>query len=194
MREPELRQAVYRRMPPGYATGCTGRVFEEMILDQGRARIDIVVAAKCLRGIELKSEADSLARLIRQQEIYSRYFEKMTLIADVRHCEAAEAIVPSWWGIIRAKRTSSGEVSLRRVRPDGKNPTISHYHLVTLLWEPEIIQLMETHLGSARGWRGKPQLQLWHKLYGSLDEAKITSIVRQKLRERPAWLAAPLLA
>ncbi len=191
MKEPELRMAFYSRMPSGYADGSKGRVFEEMILGLGRARIDIVVADTRIHGIELKSAADSLYRLAQQQAIYNEYFERMTLVADERHCEEAEGIIPDWWGLIKVHRAQTGRVGFKRIRRSMNNPSVDPYRLVTLLWDCEIIDVLD-EMGVANGYRSKPLYILWHKLHSILKDQEIRRIVRRKLRERPEWLAAPL--
>ncbi len=191
MKEPELRTAFYSRIPPGYADGSKGRVFEEMILGYGRGRIDIVMADTHVHGIELKSAADSLYRLEQQQAIYSEYFEKMTLVVDERHCDEAARIVPSWWGLIRVHQAKTGRVSFKRLRRSLNNPSVNSYRLVTLLWDCEIIAVLD-EMDRAKGYRSKPLYILWHTLHSILTEQEIRRIVRRKLRERPDWLAAPL--
>lgn len=192
MKEPELRLAVYTRMlPRRYCTGDTGRVFQELILGESRARIDIAVAAAHLHGFELKSEADTLDRLMRQQQVYSLYFEKMTLVADVKHCEQALDMIPDWWGLVQAHRSQRGGVNFTKLRSAGMNPAISPFHLVTLLWDNEMVDVLDS-MGLAKGFRSKPCYVLWHKLYAVLKEAEIRAIVKQKLRARPAWSTVQL--
>ena len=84
---------------------------------------------------EIKSEADSLARLKRQVPLYGAAFDHCSLVAAPRHVERALALLPDWWGVMEYDR---GALSVRRApqpnsaaRPEG------------LLWVPEIVALMK---------------------------------------------------
>jgi hypothetical protein len=49
-----------------------------------------------LWGYELKSERDTLERLPLQARIYSRVFDRVTLVTGLRHAGAAEDRIPGW--------------------------------------------------------------------------------------------------
>ena len=52
-----------------------------------------------LKGFEIKSDRDTLKRLGRQSEIYSKVFDTITLVTSECHLTPALDLIPAWWGI-----------------------------------------------------------------------------------------------
>ena len=70
----------------------------------GRSRADVVmVIPDALFGIEIKSDADTYARLNRQVRDYDQYFDANYVVVGVSHAMHIEEHVPVWWGIITAE-------------------------------------------------------------------------------------------
>ena len=79
-----------------YLTRRGYRPVEEVVLASRKTRIDVVGMKDCvLCGFEIKSEADTLARLQQQAKRYRRYFEKLYLVGAEGHLEAAWQVLPS---------------------------------------------------------------------------------------------------
>ena len=75
------------------------RIIEEKTM--GRSRADIVmVLPEALAGIEIKSDADSYARLARQVEDYDRYFDFNYVVVGSTHAAHIREHVPGHWGVI----------------------------------------------------------------------------------------------
>jgi len=55
-----------------------------------------------LHGYEIKSDADTLKRLPAQAEVYSAVFDLVTIVVGEHHLDTVRAIVPEWWGIVKA--------------------------------------------------------------------------------------------
>lgn len=85
------------------------RIIEEK--QMGRSRADVVmVTPSALCGIEIKSDADTYARLKRQVRDYNQYYDYNYIVAGTTHAAHVEEHVPDWWGIIT--------VELEEGRPD----------------------------------------------------------------------------
>ena len=85
------------------------RIIEEK--QMGRSRADVVmVLQEALCGLEIKSDADTYARLGRQVRDYDQYFDYNYIVAGTKHAHHVEEHVPDWWGIIT--------VELEEGRPD----------------------------------------------------------------------------
>ena len=75
------------------------RIIEEK--QMGRSRADVMmVLPDALVGIEIKSDADTYARLARQVKDYDRFFDYNYVVAGSNHGLHIGEHVPSWWGII----------------------------------------------------------------------------------------------
>src|ERR1700761_7428127 len=82
-----LRKAL--RMKDGSAA-----IIDEMPLMRGRGRADLAFVNGRLCGYEIKSEADSLARLEIQSVNYESVFEFNTIVVAHKHLKAATSKVP----------------------------------------------------------------------------------------------------
>ena len=75
------------------------RILEEK--QMGRARADVVmVTERHLCGIEIKSDADSYARLKKQVRYYDQYYDRNIVVVGSTHATHIAEHVPDWWGII----------------------------------------------------------------------------------------------
>ena len=100
------------------------RVVEEVQVDGGRARIDMLFVGEFTVGIEIKSAQDSLSRLPTQSEAYSRYFDYLILATDEKFVRKALEILPEWWGVACVLHTGT-RLALRQVRRAKPNPELN---------------------------------------------------------------------
>jgi hypothetical protein len=134
-----LRQVVKRKQPELI-------IKEEMVIcspDFG-ARIDFITISDCLHGYEIKSEVDTLRRLDRQREVYVGALDRVTLVADEKHIKALTGSdrLPTWWGIVMVKRTSTDAIELIELRESRLNPATDEGAFVRLMWRPELEVLL----------------------------------------------------
>ncbi|QHP56093.1 hypothetical protein EH203_21075 [Pectobacterium carotovorum subsp. carotovorum] len=102
IREAEIKKALsnYIKEKNNYTDVC---IVEELRLNGGEIRADIVDLNE-MHCYEIKSEGDSLNRLIRQGTQYGKTFDKVTIVAARCHLERVIEIVPSWWGLLLLMR------------------------------------------------------------------------------------------
>ena len=75
------------------------RIIEEKTM--GRSRADLVmVTEKSLVGIEIKSDADTYARLATQVKDYDKYYDCNIAVVGSSHGIHIKEHVPEYWGII----------------------------------------------------------------------------------------------
>ena len=89
----------------------------------GRARADVVmVTENAIHGIEIKSDADSYARLAGQVKWYDTYYDFNTVVIGVSHVLHIEEHVPEWWGIITVEEIENGTdfYVVRKPKPNPK--------------------------------------------------------------------------
>lgn len=191
MREAEVREAIEVRVQSDLANR-DARLIPELGLCQAQARIDLAVVDTRLTGWEIKTAHDTLARLPSQAEVYSRIFDRMWLVAHVRHIERASEFLPAWWGMIEVEERSQS-CHLTEVRRPRINPCVDLASLVRLLWRDEALDEL-TSLGLSSGYRRAPRRQLWKALVDAspvaISPAQLQARVRDRLRSRQGWRSA----
>lgn len=137
------------------------RIIEEKSM--GRSRADIVmVLEEEVVGIEIKSDADSYARLKRQVKDYDQYYDRNYVVVGTSHAMHIEEHVPEWWGIITVElvRTNGVNESSQQeecasltdaagleyvdfyvLREALQNPKLDWKRKLGILWRPELAQI-----------------------------------------------------
>ncbi len=117
------------------------RIIEEK--QMGRSRADVVmVLPDALCGLEIKSDADTYARLGRQVRDYDQHFDYNYIVAGTKHAHHVEEHVPGWWGIITVE-LEEGRPDFYLLRKAEKNPKINWKRKMGLLWRPELVHIQE---------------------------------------------------
>lgn len=182
MRDADVRSAVLTYLSGLHGGESDTRIVEEMGIWSGAVRIDIAVINGELCGFELKSDRDTLERLPTQSDLYSRVFDRLTLVVGSRHLDGALSKIPDWWGVIRAT-DHEGLTGLERVRDDGINPTPVPYLIANLLWKDEALAILLKH-GLHKGLKSKAARAVHEKMAESLPLETLRLEVRQALKDR----------
>lgn len=120
------------------------RIIEEKTM--GRSRADIVmVLPEALAGIEIKSDADTYARLKRQVGDYDRYFDFNYVVVGSTHGAHIREHVPDYWGVISVEELAAGGGALDFyvIREAARNPNMEPDKKLRLLWRPELAHIQE---------------------------------------------------
>lgn len=189
MNDLQLRRALKRKVLVRYAKDPDTRIFEELGLRHGAARIDLAVVNGIIHGIELKSDKDNLKRLPHQATIYSSVLDKVTLVVGTRHASEAIKLVPDWWGIKVATVGSRGGFEFSDARRACNNPSVDPLSVSKLLWRNEALTLLD-ELSEADCVRHKPRAFIYAHLAAIADSALIRERVRYQLKFRTAWRSA----
>ncbi len=115
------------------------RTFEELNIGDCRADVYAVLPDRTV-GFEIKSDADTYARLARQTVVYDRYCDYCYAVVGGTHTRIAEH-VPPHWGIITVAESEKG-YSLTELRPAEKSPKVKTANKLKLLWKRELFQLL----------------------------------------------------
>lgn len=184
MRDGEIRHALLGQLAAEHADDPTTRIWPELSLCLGEARVDIGVVNGALSGYEIKSASDRLTRLPSQQEVYGRSLDYVTLVTEERWSEAAVSHVPEWWGLVVARETD-GVVMLDEWRVARKNTNVDALSLAQMLWRDEAAAVVVD-----RGIRERTarltRWHLWDLLVAHLPIDELGQVVRDHLRARPA--------
>ncbi len=117
------------------------RILEEKQI--GRSRADVLaVTGQGLIGIEIKSDADTYARLSRQVRDYDRYYDFNIVVAGTRHAAHIHEHVPAYWGIVTVEQEGE-RTDFYQVRPPKQNPKVKTAAKLSLLWRPELAAVQE---------------------------------------------------
>ena len=161
----------------------TPLVLDEVELRLGAARVDLLVVDHCLHGYELKSDRDTLRRLVTQAPAFSRTLERVTLVLALRHFTSRLLVLPRWWGLITATVVEN-VVELETVRAPRPNPQLDAYGLAHLLRRAEALAVLRS-LGADRGVLSKPRSAIYRRLAEVQSAPELADAVRHQLRARP---------
>ena len=187
MRDRDVRAALRAKLATDYAHDPNTKIVEEMGVWSGSVRIDLAVINGELIGYELKSDRDTLERLPLQAQLYSRVFDRLTLVVGTRHARRAANMLPEWWGIRIAEWTEGGIIALHEERPAQSNPAPDPYLVAQLLWKTEALAVLEDY-DLAKGWRSKTVRAIHQRLAMALDFSVLSAEVRKILKLRDSWL------
>ena len=186
MRDADVRRTVLNSLSVAHAGDARTRIVQEMGVWSNSVRIDVAVINGELSGWEIKSDKDDLHRLPMQADIYSRVFDRVTLVSGGRHIEKAVALVPDWWTIISASMPAD-IVELSIERSGSQNPDQDPILVAELLWKPEALSILDKR-DTARGWRGRRAKDIYRQLADVVPLETLKSDVRETLKSRKGWL------
>lgn len=172
IREPlfEFLEELYEKM----------RIIEEK--QMGKSRADIVmILPKCIVGIEIKSDADTYARLARQVKDYDMYFDYNYVVVGSRHGTHIKEHVPPWWGIISVELVDR-KVDFYVMRQAQINPNRDMKRKISLLWRPEL-----AHIQKINGMPRYPQKSkafVADKILAAVPEETLHKQISDELFER----------
>lgn len=117
------------------------RIIEEKRMGKSRADA-VMVTEDALYGIEIKSDADTYARLERQVRDYDQYYDYNYAVVGTRHAMHIKEHVPEWWGIITVELVE-GTMDFYVMRRPLSNPKVNWKRKISLLWRPELAHIQE---------------------------------------------------
>jgi hypothetical protein len=154
------------------------RMFEELGIERGSARVDVALIDEGLEAFELKSDLDDFGRLHNQIHAYNRVFDRITLVTGATLSDAALEVMPRWWGIWAVRRLKNGNLSLNRVRDAADNPRQETRSLATLLWREEAAEVLLDETGESPSKRAS-RAQLCESI---AKQVQLQSLRRQVTR------------
>lgn len=117
------------------------RIFEEKIM--GRSRADVIILTdESIIGIEIKSDADTYERLKRQVRDYNKYCDYNYVAVGKSHEKQVHKHIPQEWGIFVISM-EDGAIQIREMRAAQTNSKMKVKAQITMLWRPEIQNILE---------------------------------------------------
>ena len=147
------------------------RILEEKIIGSSRADV-VMVTPEAIFGIEIKSDADTYARLKTQVKDYDKYYDMNFVVVGTSHAAHIEEHVPDYWGIITVEEVDNNLdfYILRRPEP---NPKVTWKRKLEMLWRPEIAVLQDEF--KMPKYREKSKKFVLTKVLERLENGKIDS-------------------
>lgn len=144
LKDKDIREPLFDFLEDSYGKV---RIIEEKTM--GRSRADLVMVTETgLVGIEIKSDADTYARLASQVKDYDRFYDSNMAVVGSSHGIHIKEHVPDHWGIITVEEVD-GAPDFYMLRKPGPNPNLKLENKLKILWRPEL-SLLQQKYGMAK--------------------------------------------
>lgn len=156
------------------------RILEEKTMGKSRADA-VMVTPHGLYGIEIKSDADTYARLERQVKDYNLYYDYNFAVVGTSHAGHIGEHVPGWWGIITVELVE-GKTDFYILRRPLPNPEMDWQKKISILWRPELARIQK--LNSLPEYKEKSKLFVQRKLLEKVSAQILQRQLCEELFER----------
>lgn len=156
------------------------RIIEEKTMGKSRADA-VMITNDALFGIEIKSDADTYTRLSRQVRYYNRFYDYNMIVVGTSHARHVEEHVPAFWGILTVEKEGS-TFDFYMQREPLPNPKRKMADKLSLLWRPELVQLLA--LNGMPKYREKAKKFVEDKILQKVDEDTLNRQISDLLFER----------
>ncbi len=166
LKDKDIRESLFFFLEERYGKV---RILEEKNI--GRSRADVVmVTDDALFGIEIKSDADTYARLARQVEDYDMYYDRNIVVVGTSHALHIREHVPEHWGVITVEAEDEG-LDFYVLREASENARVTFRRKLEFLWRPELVKIQENH--EMPRYKDKSKSFVVEKIATWVDEGKI---------------------
>ncbi|NMC46568.1 MAG: sce7726 family protein [Chloroflexi bacterium] len=186
MNDPQIRSAFHQTFLKTEHFESNTLIVDELGIKHGKCRADIAVINKQLNGFEIKSDNDSLTRLMNQIEHYNTIFDYISIIVVKRHLKDVMHLIPTWWGVILVESDQLGKLYFREIRSHHRNETVNDYSVAQLLWHNEAQEIL-IKIGVQGAQLREKRSNLYMYLIENLPSQELRSIVREYLKKRRGW-------
>ena len=173
----EIREVLFDFLDETYGKN---RILEEKQIGKSRADV-VMVIPDAIVGIEIKSDADTYARLKRQIRDYNKYFDYNYVVVGSTHGLHIEEHVPKCWGIITVEEMEDG-VDFYLLREATKNPKVQWKKKLSILWRPELAHIQE--LNNMYKYKQKSKEFVIDKILETVPEEVLQTQFCEELFER----------
>lgn len=169
------------------------RIIEEKRI--GRSRADVMMVTEdALWGIEIKSDADTYARLARQVKDYNRFYDYNIVAVGSSHAAHIEEHVPEYWGIITIEESEKPDFYL--LREPKRNPkrekAVLFRNQVSFLWRPELAHIQE--LNGMHKYKHLSKEAVIKKIIETVPQELLKKQVCEELFERDYTTIAEIIS
>lgn len=173
----DIREALFEYMDELYPTN---RILEEMNIGSSRADA-MLVTPEFIVGIEIKSDADTYARLAGQTRDYDDYCDYNYIVVGSSHAYHVEEHVPKHWGIITVDEVES-KPDFYLLKEPKENTDVKTDKQILLLWRPELANIQQKKNLAAYKRESKAFVQ--KKILEKVENAELKRLIFNELMER----------
>ena len=177
LRDKDIREPLFDFLEEAYGQV---RILEEKTMGKSRADV-VMVTPNALFGIEIKSDADTYARLGRQVKDYNQYYDYNYVVAGTSHALHVEEHIPEWWGVITAELVED-TVDFYILRRPKRNPKVNWKKKISILWRPELAHIQE--MNGLPKYKEKSKLFVAGKILERIPEETLQAQLCEELFER----------
>lgn len=166
------------------ATYGKNRIIEEKQIGKSRADV-VMITEDSFYGIEIKSDADTFARLERQVKDYNRIFDYNIVAVGASHASHVQEHIPDYWGVLVLEEKEDGlDIFWQRdPKPNPKREkAIKFRNQICFLWRAELAQILANNNLPKYSNMGRQKVAV--KLMEVLDEKELKRQVCEALFER----------
>lgn len=185
MRDHNIRYSLHNEFLAHFRQDGHSVVVDELGVCNGLSVIDVAVINGSLHAFEIKSDADTLARLPKQVEHYNKVFDYATIVVNGKYVNRVVALIPDWWGIWLLYE-KDGKVLKTTIRESQRNTSIDPFSVAQLLWRDEALDLL-SRLNMSKGMGHKRRWLLWEYLAENVPIEQLCDYTRQYLKNRNDW-------
>lgn len=185
MRDYDIRYNLHNQFLVKYKQDPESVVVDELAVCNGLSIVDVAVINGSLHAYEIKSESDTLVRLPRQVEHYSKVFDYATIVINGKYLGRINNLIPDWWGIWLIYEKDN-QIVKSEIRKGQRNQNLDPFSVAQLLWKEEALDLLE-RLDLAKGYRSKRRWLLWERLAEQVPLIDLCENVRYYLKNRSDW-------
>ena len=176
LRDKDIREPLFDFLEEAYGKV---RILEEKTMGKSRADV-VMVTPNALFGIEIKSDADTYARLGRQVKDYNQYYDYNYVVAGTSHALHVEEHIPEWWGVITAELVED-TVDFYILRRPKRNPKVNWKKKISILWRPELAHIQE--MNGLPKYKEKSKLFVAGKILERIPEETLQAQLCEELFE-----------
>lgn len=168
LRDKDIREPLFDFLEETYGKI---RIIEEKTM--GRSRADVVMVTETtIYGIEIKSDADSYARLSRQVKDYDKYYDLNYVVVGSSHGLHIREHVPEYWGVITVEVVDD-KFDFYILRKPEVNPKVTWSRKLEILWRPELALIQEWN--KMPKYKNKSKYFVKEKIIEWVNKGKINS-------------------
>lgn len=156
------------------------RILEEKTMGRSRADVVMVLEGEVI-GVEIKSDADTYARLGRQVKDYDRFFDRNLVVVGTSHAHHVAEHIPDYWGIITVEEQGD-TCDFYMLREATENPKRKMLHKIRLLWRPELAHIQA--MNGMPAYRQKSKDFVQKKILEKIPEEVLQKQISDELFER----------
>lgn len=157
------------------------RIYHEFKVRSRSARADLVLLNGEMAGYEIKSDADTVARLHKQVHAFSSVMDKVSIVVTDKNIAKAKYIVPDWCGVIHY--AGDDDEKFRVVEEPKPCPERDAREVATLLSAAELYQALKRR-GFARGLAKAPLREMIEAFVNFLNASEQRADILAALKAR----------